>query len=241
MIIIPRAIVIGIYFLTVALLGIVVCLFRPFNPDNTRICGRMFSWGGRKILGLKVTDEGLEHLNQNTPGVVISNHQDNIDLFVHSGIVPSRTVTVGKKSLKYIPFFGQVYWLSGNIMIDRSNMKSSLSAMLKVSEIIQHKDTSIWVYPEGTRSKGKDIGKFKKGAFLMAVQAEAPITIICTSSYKKNIKLNKLNSCEVILKVLPSISTKGMTKADIPKLMDEAQMKLEAGIKELDARLERNV
>jgi len=94
MILFLRAIAVLTYFFLVALLGILVCLFRPFNPDNTRICGRMFSIGGLKLLGIKMTIEGKEHLQNMQPSIVIANHQDNLDLFIHGGVIPKRTVSV---------------------------------------------------------------------------------------------------------------------------------------------------
>lgn len=221
-------------FMVVSLLGTLLCLLRPFNPDNTRLCGRMFSFMGLKILGMRVSVEGKHHLENLSPCVVIANHQDNLDLFVHGGLVPRRTVSVGKKSLKYLPIFGQVYWLAGNIMIDRSKSQQSIDAMNAVTAAIRQHDTSIWVFPEGTRSRGRGLLPFKKGAFYMAMQAQVPILPICASNYLKDLDLNRWQAGKVSVRVLEPIPTTGLTLSDLPELIRSTHDRMAQEIKELD-------
>jgi len=54
---------------------------------------------------------------QDGPYIFLANHQNNFDLFTHTTAVPKGTVSLGKKSLAWMPLFGQIYWLSGNILI----------------------------------------------------------------------------------------------------------------------------
>ncbi len=234
MILFLRTVLVLSYFFIVALLGIFICLFRPFNPDNTRICARLFSIGGLKLLGIKMTVEGKEHLENMPPSIVIANHQDNLDLFIHGSVIPKRTVSVGKKSLRYLPLFGQVYWLSGNIMIDRKKSKASINSMTETTEALKHKDTSIWVFPEGTRNKGEDLLPFKKGAFHMAKQADAPIIPICASAYPKHINLNKWHAGHVYLRILPPIQTRGLTQDNINTLCQTTHQQMSKTINELN-------
>lgn len=235
MILFLRAIIVLSYFFLIALLGILVCLVRPFNPDNTRICGRMFSVGGLKLLGIKLIIEGKEHLDNMQPSIVIANHQDNLDLFIHGGIIPKRTVSVGKKSLRYLPLFGQVYWLSGNIMIDRNKSKASINTMTETTEALKHKNTSIWVFPEGTRNKGNNLLPFKKGAFHIAKQADAPIIPICASAYPKHINLNKFRAGEVRLRILPACNTKGLAQEQLSELSSKIHQNMSTTIEELNS------
>jgi len=228
-----------VYFLFAALLGIIVCLFRPFNPDNTRICGRLFSWGGLRILGLRLEVEGDEYLKAGTPGVIIANHQSNFELFVHGAIVPSRAVSIGKASLKYLPLFGQAYWLSGNILIDRADQNQSKRTIAKVAQAITQQNTSVWIYPEGTRNPEAGILPFKKGAFHMAMNAKAPIIPICTSSYKQTINLNAWRSGTVIVRILPSVQTDTLDFKTMPAFIEDMHDNMARTIAELDARVER--
>lgn len=200
-----RIVLLFFYFLLTAILGLLIGFVRPFNPDNTRICGRLFSWGSLKILGIRVDVEGREFLQNMPPCVVVANHQANYDLFVHGKVVPRRTVSIGKRSLKYVPFFGQVYWLAGNILIDRSKSKESIGQMDEAIVALEQKNTSLWVFAEGTRNKGNGLLPFKKGAFHMAKQAGVPIQPICASTYAQKLDFTKWCSAHVIIRILPPV------------------------------------
>ncbi|WP_204271450.1 1-acyl-sn-glycerol-3-phosphate acyltransferase, partial [Citrobacter freundii] len=66
------------------------------------------------------------------PSIYIGNHQNNFDMVTMSNAVQPNTVTVGKKSLVFIPFFGQLYWITGNILIDRGNRSKAHSTITQV-------------------------------------------------------------------------------------------------------------
>ncbi len=239
MILFIRTLLVITYFFAVALLGILVCLLRPFNPDNTRICARMFSLGGLKLLGVRLHVKGLEHLQSMPPSVVIANHQDNLDLFIHGGLIPRRCVSVGKKSLRYLPLFGQVYWLAGNIMIDRSKSKASITTMTETTQALKDRQTSIWVFPEGTRNKGNNLLPFKKGAFHMAKQANAPIIPICASAYPQHLRLNKWHAGDVYIEVLPAVQTKDIPHEEINTLCQQIHARMAETIERLNTQAQR--
>ncbi len=239
MILFIRTLLVITYFFAVALLGILVCLLRPFNPDNTRICARMFSLGGLKLLGVRLHVKGLEHLQSMPPSVVIANHQDNLDLFIHGGLIPRRCVSVGKKSLRYLPLFGQVYWLAGNIMIDRSKSKASITTMTETTQALKERQTSIWVFPEGTRNKGNNLLPFKKGAFHMAKQANAPIIPICASAYPQHLRLNKWHAGDVYIEVLPAVQTKDIPHEEINTLCQQIHARMAETIERLNTQAQR--
>jgi 1-acyl-sn-glycerol-3-phosphate acyltransferase len=147
---------------------------------------------------------------------------------------------LGKKSLKWVPLFGWIYWLSGNVLIDRGNAIKAKQAMLTTTDTLQHKDTCIWVFAEGTRNLGKGMKPLKKGAFQMAIAAGVPIIPVCASTYKNHMKLNKWHSGDVIIKSLPAIQTTGLTMDDMPALMAKCQADMVACIAELDAEVSRS-
>jgi len=179
-----RTILAWLLVLVVSLAGLAVCIARPFNPDNNCVLGRALSRTGRFVLGLKRPLAGLENLPQDRPTVMIANHQHNDDLFVLGDLLPPRTVTVGKSALAWVPFFGQVFWLGGNVMINRARSQQAVALVQASSDAITRDRKSLWVFPEGTRSRGAGLGKFKKGAFYAAISAGAPITMICAAAYR---------------------------------------------------------
>jgi 1-acyl-sn-glycerol-3-phosphate acyltransferase len=237
MLYILRLAMLGLYFLVASAINFVICFARPFNPDNSRLCGWMYSAPALRLLGLTMRLDTASMLAQPNPFVIVANHQSNWDLFVLGCAVPRRTVSLGKKSLKWIPFFGQIYWLAGNILIDRGNAFKAKQAMLKTTDVMQHQDTSIWVFAEGTRNLGQGLLPFKKGAFQMAINAGVPIIPLCCSNYKNTMDLNRWHSGTIVIHTLPPIATTGMTLDDMPALMERCRTQMADYLDTLDAQL----
>lgn len=232
-----RCLVLAVTFPLVAVLGIILCLLRPFHPDNTRVCGHLFSRVGCAVLGINVVvKKGAEYIQDHAPGVVIANHQSNLDLFVLGGVVPSRTVSVGKKSLAYLPFFGQVYWLAGNILIDRAKAKKSLDVMRQVADAIRTKRITVWVFPEGTRNASETLLPFKKGAFLMAKEANAPIYPVCASRYVGKLNFNRWHAGTIEIEWMPPILAVDNQQEDSSVLMEEARQSMQTVLSTLETR-----
>ena len=230
-----RLFLLGVHFLVAGAINMVIVLIRPFNPDNSRLCGRVYSLPALRFLGLNADLQVDEFRKLNSPCVVVVNHLSNFDLFIMGSVVPRRTVTIGKKSLRWVPIFGQIYWLAGNVLINRSNAAQAKQAMLETTEALQKRDTSIWVFVEGTRNLGKGLLPFKKGAFQMAIAAQVPIVPLCCSNYKRNMRLNRWHSGKLVIRALPPISTTGMTLDDMPELMERCRAQMVTCIDLMDA------
>lgn len=229
-----RCFLIAIYLFLVGAVGILVCLARPFHPDNTRWFARIYSWGGAAILGIKIRRHNYGSLKDIGPCVYVVNHQHNFDLFITGRVVAKRTVTVGKKSLRWLPFFGQLYWLAGNVLIDRENQAKSSATVNASTQALMEKNTSIWVFAEGTRNRGKNLLPFKKGAFVMAIEAGVPIIPICVSSYVRNMDLHRLRSGIADIRILPPIMTDRLTMEDIPQIMKQCWENMMETIEAMD-------
>ncbi|GAA3948857.1 1-acylglycerol-3-phosphate O-acyltransferase [Allohahella marinimesophila] len=230
-----RMLLLSVHFIVASLVGLIVCLFRPFNPDNSRIAGRLYASLALPIMGVRLKADPLP--TRATPCVYVANHQSNYDLFIMGGLIAPRTVSLGKKSLKWVPLFGQLYWLSGNVLIDRGNVMRSRQSMLKTTETLRHRNTSIWFFAEGTRNPSGELLPFKKGAFQMAIAAGVPIVPVCASSYMKHIDLNRWNSGRILLDSLPEIPTAGLTAEDVPALLAQCQTQMQQRIRELDSQV----
>ena len=228
---------VGIYFVLVSLLGIFICLARPFHPDNTRLFGRIFSWGGAALLGIKIKVKNYDSLRKVGPCVYVVNHQDNFDLFVCGRVVPKRTVTLGKKNLRWLPFFGQLYWLAGNIFIDRKNRSRSKMTISSSTRALKEKNTSIWVFVEGTRNRGRNMLPFKKGAFKMAIEAGVPIIPICVSSYARYTDLHRLRSSRAEIRILPPLFTNRLTDEDTNRILQQCWDEMKATIDAMDREI----
>lgn len=232
-----RMFLMGVHFIVAGALGLLLVLCRPFNPDNSRLCARLYGVPAMWILGLGVRAE-VESLKGRTGScVLVANHQSNYDLFTFGTIVPYRTVAMGKKSLKWLPFFGQIFWLAGNVLVDRSNAYKARRSMLDTADILRNTDTSIWIFPEGTRNQGQTLLPFKKGAFQMAIAAGVPIIPVCANRYASHLQLNRWNSGEVMIRSLEPIPTAGLTSDDIPRLMQTCREQMHACIEAMEQEL----
>lgn len=212
------------------LLALVLYLARPFNPDNNRLLGWIVARVGRCLLGMKRPLYGADNMPQDRPTVIIANHQQNDDLFLMGDLLPPRTVAVGKSSLVWVPFFGQVFWLGGNIILNRGRSRKAVAVMEATSEAINQQRKSIWVFPEGTRSRGRGLGSFKKGAFHTAIAAGAPITMVCAGEYHGKTRGWSGRREPVPMRILPPVETQGLTSADVPELIARCHQQMSEAI-----------
>ncbi|AZR41436.1 MULTISPECIES: lysophospholipid acyltransferase family protein [Marinobacter] len=230
----PRKLLAWLMVPVICLFALVLYVARPFNPDNNRLLARTIARVGRLLLGMERPLEGADNMPQDRPTVVIANHQHNDDLFVMGDLLPPRTVTVGKSSLIWIPFFGQVFWLGGNVILNRGRSHKAVAVMQATSEAISRDRKSLWVFPEGTRSRGRGMQSFKKGAFHAAIASGAPITMVCASQYYDRTLGWSGRREPVAIRVLPPVETAGLTVADIPQLMAQCRQQMEAAIADLE-------
>lgn len=230
----PRKLLAWLMVPVVCLFALVLYAARPFNPDNNRLLARTIARIGRLFLGMERPLEGADNMPQDRPTVVIANHQHNDDLFVMGDLLPPRTVTVGKSSLIWIPFFGQVFWLGGNVILNRGRSHKAVAVMQATSEAVSRDRKSLWVFPEGTRSRGRGLQSFKKGAFHAAIASGAPITMVCASQYYDRTLGWSGRREPVAIRVLPPVETAGLTVADIPRLMAQCRQQMEAAIADLE-------
>lgn len=225
--------------LWIAIASIISCLlfiFRPRHPNNAFYAARMVALM-RFILGVKIEIRNAHFAQDSGPCVIVSNHQDNLDILPGGLALPRKTVTVGKKSLLYFPFFGLLYWLSGNILIDRKNKKSALETMDTVAEQIISKKISVWIMPEGTRSRGRGLMPFKKGAFYTAIKAKCPVVPCVFSPLPMHLDFNKIRAGKIIVEFLPPIQTGQLSLGDVQLLTQNARAAVEEKFHQLSSEM----
>ncbi|OAT75449.1 acyl-phosphate glycerol 3-phosphate acyltransferase [Mangrovibacter phragmitis] len=233
MLLIIRFIIVVLYSLLVCVFGSIYCLFSPRNPRHVATFGHLFARLST-VFGLKVEirkPSGAENFGN---AIYIANHQNNYDMVTASYIVQPTTVTVGKKSLLWIPFFGQLYWLTGNLLIDRNNRAKAHGTIAQVVQQIRERNISIWMFPEGTRSRGRGLLPFKAGAFHAALAAGVPVIPICVSNTSNKIKLNRWCNGLVIVEMLPPVDTSNFGKDQVRELSAHCRQLMEEKIRALD-------
>ncbi|MFC1025865.1 1-acylglycerol-3-phosphate O-acyltransferase [Pasteurella multocida] len=231
-----RTIVIVFCCLLICVLGSIYSFIRFRNPSNVGIMAR---WFGRlhPLFGLTVEHRFPKNVDKFGRCIYIGNHQNNYDMVTISYMVQPRTVSVGKKSLIWIPFFGLLYWVTGNILIDRENRTKAHGTMNEVARRIHDDDLSVWMFPEGTRSRGRGLLPFKTGAFYAAIAAGVPIVPVVCSTTQGKIDLNRWDNGKVICEMLEPIDVSAYDKENVRELAAHCHQLMAQRIAELDTEI----
>ena len=139
------------------------------------------------VAGIRPTYRGLEHAGGTSPRIFLANHLSNIDIPAVAIPLPNTCRFVAKRSLFWLPIFGQAMWIGGFVPIDRGGDRSrAIRSLGRVAERIRA-GASVILFPEGTRSRTGKLAPFKKGAFHLALEAQVPVVPIAISgSYELN-------------------------------------------------------
>ena len=129
------------------------------------------------LAGVELRVTGAEHLWSDRPAVFIFNHQSSIDVAILGSLVRRDLTGVAKKELHHDPRFALIGYVAGVAYVDRADPKQARAALAPAVEKLRS-GVSIAIAPEGTRSATQRLGRFKKGAFHLAMQAEVPIVPI---------------------------------------------------------------
>jgi putative phosphoserine phosphatase / 1-acylglycerol-3-phosphate O-acyltransferase len=129
------------------------------------------------LAGVSLAIRGEENLWSARPAVFIFNHQSSLDALIVGSLIRRDITGVAKKEAARDPRFAPIGLLTDVAYIDRKNSTKARSALAPVVEKIRS-GRSLAIAPEGTRTPTPRLGRFKKGAFHIAMQAEVPIVPI---------------------------------------------------------------
>lgn len=121
----------------------------------------------------KVITEGREKIDQNQAYIIIPTHQSMLDI-VFFNMLRHRLRWVSKIEVFRMPLVGWEMRMVKYIELVRGNKSSVIRMMEKCVESLQE-GISIVIFPEGTRSLTGVVGKFKTGAFQLAVKTDKPL------------------------------------------------------------------
>ena len=132
---------------------------------------------GLALAGVDVRLKGAEHLWSARPAVFIFNHQSQLDMPLMCKLLHGGFTGVAKAELRRTPVWGQLFALGGVAFVDRGDTAQAKQALEPAVQKLRE-GVSLVIAPEGTRSNTPRLGRFKKGAFHVAMQAEVPIVAI---------------------------------------------------------------
>jgi 1-acyl-sn-glycerol-3-phosphate acyltransferase len=197
--------------------------------DRTaRAWGRVHLWAG----GVRVVEHGITNKG-GAQHVFVANHLGMFDVFALAASLPWIKF-VAKRELFRIPLFGNAIRAAGMIPIERGNAKASFGAYSVATEAIQ-RGASVAVYPEGTRGDAYPLRPFKRGPFVLAIQAQAPVVPVAIHGALEISRKGKVGvrPGTIHLHYLPAIATSGLTFADRGAVAQQAYEAMARCLQEL--------
>lgn len=166
--------------------------------------------------GVRLEVHGAEHIWDAQPAVFLFNHQSQLDVPVLGGLLRGNFAPVAKKELATNPLFGPLMRLLEAAFVDRADSAAARKA-LEPAVARLREGTSIVIAPEGTRSATPSPGRFKKGAFHLAMQAGVPIVPLVFRNTGELMGRNAMiiHPGVVQVAVLPPISVVDWDPADL--------------------------
>ena len=131
---------------------------------------RLFCW----LAFVRVSVRGHENIDPSTSYVFVANHQGAYDIFSLLGYLGHNFRWMMKQSLSSIPFVGWACKASGNIFVDNSTVASTRHTIERAEQQLRD-GMSLTVFPEGARTLTGHMGRFKKGAYMLAVEFGLPV------------------------------------------------------------------
>jgi len=168
-----RPALVVLYTAVLGTVAIVLCLIIPGGAAVMPI-GRF--WSRLVLWTYRVRTTAIRHpaVAASGPAVYVANHQSLFDIPALVVALPGDFRMVAKRELIHIPVFGWALWLAGFPFIDRGNRERAIRSLERAASRIR-RGTSIVVFAEGTRSPDGVLLPFKKGGFVLAIQARVPI------------------------------------------------------------------
>jgi len=215
-----------------SLLAIATSLVTRSGNSVHRV-GRMWSRSILAASGIQVAVSGMERIDPARPYIFMSNHQSNFDIPVLLAHLPVQFRWLAKAELFHIPVFGRAMRGAGYISIDRADREAAFKSLGEASEAIR-KGVAIMIFPEGTRSLDGTLKPFKKGGFVLAVDAGVPIVPVAIRGTHAIMAKRTwiIRPRDVAVEVGEPIDTSDCTRATKEALMERVRAAIRHGLGE---------
>lgn len=160
----------------VVLTGVVSPLTVALTFVDERRVDPTVRWWARRLLsfaGVRTEVRGFERLPEGN-FVLVCNHLSNFDPVVVLAFVERHLRFVAKAELRRVPLLGSAMAIAGNVYVDRRGGPKDRELMERAVATVRER-TSLCFFGEGTRSRDGSLRAFKKGAAIMAIEAQVPL------------------------------------------------------------------
>ena len=179
---------------------------------------------------IKINVSGTENIPEGTV-LFVSNHQSYWDIPVFLAAIRGKQFGfIAKSDLSKLPSYGEWMIDIRCVFIEREDTRASLKAIEEGINLLKQ-GFSLVIFPEGTRSKGREMGKFKKGSLRLATKTGIPIVpITIDGTYKAYEEKGYLQPASVSFKIHKPIETKGMSRKEIAELPEKVEKIIRDGL-----------
>jgi 1-acyl-sn-glycerol-3-phosphate acyltransferase len=184
---------------------------------------------GLRLSGIRFVVAGRERVPRDRPVVFCANHQSNIDPPVLFDSLHPRLHVLYKAELSKLPLLGRALELGGFVAVERQNREQSIASIARGAESIQE-GNSFLIFPEGTRSRTAELLPFKKGGFIMALQAQAPIVPVAIQGGRAAMRKGSwvVRPAVMTIRIGEPVETAGRTIANRDEVIGEVRERIEA-------------
>lgn len=201
---------------------------------------RLGSGGVRGMLwltGIRFVVEGREHILRSRAAVYCVNHASNVEpplLYLALQELFPRLQILYKAEIHKVPVLSWGFDIVGFVPIQRGNREQSGRALDQAVRQIQA-GNSFLVFPEGTRSRTGDLLPFKKGAFMMAIRAQAPVVPVAITGSRAAMRKGSpvIWPVTVRIKFGPAIETAGKTQDDREDVLEQVRDRIAAQLESI--------
>jgi 1-acyl-sn-glycerol-3-phosphate acyltransferase len=185
---------------------------------------------GLALSGIDVRFAGAEHL-QPGPVVYVANHNSNVDSPVMFHALRSlfpRVRVLYKAELRKLPVLVWAFDVAGFVPISRGDRDQSWGAVEQAAEAVKA-GNAFFAFPEGTRSRTGELLPFKKGSFVMAIKAQAPIVPVVITGSRRAMPKGRwiVQPAMVTVRFLQAIPTVGLSYDDRDELIARVRVEME--------------